>query len=52
MRGLRGKRDFQHGSDERRGNAVARDVRDKNAEPLFVNGKKIVKISATALMGE
>src|SRR5438128_8959247 len=45
MHSLRGKCDFQHGSDERGGNSMAGDVRDKDAKPLFVNGKKIVKIS-------
>src|ERR1051325_812139 len=46
MRGLRGGSNLQHGSDKRGGNAVAGDVRDKNAEPLFVNGKKIIEISS------
>src|SRR5262249_2932161 len=45
MCGLRGKSDFEHGSDERGGNAVHGNIGDENSKALVIYGQEIVKVS-------
>src|SRR5262249_34804230 len=49
--GLAGEGDFQHGSDESRGDAVAGDIGDENAEALLVDRKKVVEVSRDGAHG-
>src|SRR5271165_1266205 len=45
MDGLAGKRNFEHGSNKSRWNAVAGDVGNKNAKMISFESQEIVKIA-------
>src|SRR3981189_350832 len=51
VRDLSSERNFQHGGDQSRGNAVTCNVRDKNAEVLFINGEEIIEVAGNGTHG-